>query len=519
MGPNGPKTRNPGKAGSLRFLSAMAAAAVLSVPDAARAAPGDELWRFYADFGVTVVNAGLDLSGNGGKDVLVGSEDDSLYLVEGKGAGAGSALWAAAFRASVSAAMFVPDLNGDGRPDVAGGDQLGLIQAVSGASGQPLWKFLTFGTVLGLALVPDVNGDGVDEVAAGSENDTVYVLSGKPDGLLGKVLWQFGFSGDKKGPPGGGGNPNAAASGKEAPAPPKDIPSGANSLAVLKGAGSSAFGLVVGTNVDTVYCLPTGGGVPKWKAGLPGDIWQVAAFPDQDGDGIYEVLAACGADMAYLLKGSTGETIWSHPVSMGAVSLAITPDMDGDGKPDALIGDGGGRVHCVPGAAQGVGVNAAWTYDFGDTSTILSIAPMGDLDKDGKPDCVVGTSSDLVALLNGKGGKTWSVNLGGEVTGVADLGDVDGNGTSDVGAGTLKGYASAHSGGGPASTFARAIRLAGPGGSRGSARSGFRREPGGPSGFLIRSPARAGEGFRADGRSVPGMPPPPAASPLPVTDK
>lgn len=479
---------------------------------AAPAAPGDELWRFYADFGVTVLAESPDLSGNGGKDALVGSEDDSLYLVEGKGPGAGNALWSAAFRSSLSAAMSVPDLNGDGRPDVAGGDQLGLIQALSGGNGQALWKFLTFGTVLSLASVPDVNGDGVAEVAAGSENDTVYVLSGKPDGLLGKVLWQFGFSGDKKGPPDGGGKPKTASTGAAAPPPPQDIASGANSLAVLKGK-DGAFGLAVGTNVDTVYCLPTAGGAPKWKTGLPGDAWKVAAFPDQDGDGIDEVLVACGADMAYLLKGSTGDIIWSHPVSMGAVSLAVSPDMDGDGKPDALIGDGGGRVHCVSGDMQGAGINAIWTYDFGDTSTILSIAPMGDVDKDGKPDCAVGTSSDLVALLNGKGGKTWSVNLGGEVTGVADLGDVDGNGTSDVGAGTLKGFATAHFGGGPASTFARGILPSGPRESRGSLRSGFRRGAGGGSGFLIRSPARAGAGFHADGRSVPAAPPLPASTP------
>jgi len=473
------------------------------------ASPGDELWRFYADFGVTVMVPIDDLSGNGGKDVLVGSEDDSLYLVEGKGPKAGNQIWSRPFKSTLSTAAPVPDLNGDGKTDVVAGDQFGLIGCYSGATGDTLWLAITFGTILSLTAVPDVNGDNIPDIAAGSENDTVYMYSGKQSSKLGKPLWQFGFSDGKRGPPGVAGKTTAAPSGA-------GVPSGANSLAVLlDGKGGGAFGLAVGTNVDTVYCLPMAGGAPKWKTGLPGDIWQVAAFPDQDGDGIDEVLAACGADMAYLLKGSTGEIIWSHPVFQGAVSLAVTPDMDGDGKPDALIGDGGGRVHCVPGAAHGADVKAAWTYDFGDTSTILSIAPMGDVDKDGKPDCAVGTSNDLAALLNGKGGKTWSVNLGGEVTGVADLGDVDGNGTSDVGAGTLKGFAAAYLGGGPTSTsftFARGNRLSGPGDSHGSARSGFQREYGGGSGFLIRSPARTG--FHADGRSVPAASPLPATSPI-----
>ena len=80
----------------------------------ASAAPGDQLWRFYADFGVTVVEPSPDLSGNGGKDVLVGSQDDSLYLVEGKGPQAGNQLWAVGFLSTLSAAASVPDLNGDG---------------------------------------------------------------------------------------------------------------------------------------------------------------------------------------------------------------------------------------------------------------------------------------------------------------------------------------------------------------------------------------------------------------------
>jgi hypothetical protein len=439
--------------GTIVRMDRIAALSMLCAGIAGAALPGEQLWRFYADFGVTVVEPAPDVSGNGGRDVLVGSEDDSLYLVEGRGPQAGNQLWSAAFKSTLSAATAIPDVNGDGKPDVAGGDQLGLIQAMSGATGQALWKYLTFGTVLSLISVPDANGDGIADVAAGSENDTVYCLSGKSDGILGKVIWQFGFSGIKHGPPGDVGRPKAGAAGP----PPKDTPSGANSLALLRQNGGT-FGIAVGTSADTVYCLATATGAPKWKAGLPGDIWKLAAFPDQDGDGISEVLAACGADMAYLLKGANGEVIWSHPVSLGALSVAVTDDMDGDGNADALIGDGGGHVACVSGAAKGAGVKAVWTYDFGDTSSVLSVTAMGDVDKDGKPDCAAGTSNDVAAVLTGKGVKAWSVNLGGEVSAVADIGDVDGNGTSDLGVGTAMGFASALFGGGPAPVLSRETR-------------------------------------------------------------
>jgi hypothetical protein len=201
---------------------------------------------------------------------------------------------------------------------------------------------------------------------------------------------------------------------------------------------------------------------------LPGDIWKVVAFPDQDGDGVEEVLLACGADAGYLLSGKDGKKLWSHAVSLGAVSVAVSPDATGDGKPDALIGDGAGHVHCVAGdaATNGGAVPAAWTFDFGDTSTILSIAALGDVDGDGRSECVVGTSNDVAALVTGLGVKGWSVNMGGDVNQVGSLGDIDGNGKADAVAGAETGYASALSGAGPVVGIAPRARPSGAGLSR-----------------------------------------------------
>lgn len=422
----------------------LAAALALGSATGAAAGLGDPIWKFFADFSVTVAEPIPDVTGNGGMDALIGSEDDSLYLVEARGAGAGKQVWSAAFRSTLSAAVGMPDLDGDGKPEAAAGDQLGLIAVLGGADGKAHWKFLTFGTVLSLAVLPDADGDGAADLAVGSENDTVYCLSGKPGSALGKSIWQFAAPGGKKaGPPIDPPKPGA----KTAAQPPKDGPVGANALSLLRGKDGAAFGLAVGTSVDTVYCLNAASGAVKWKTGLPGDIWKTAAFPDQDGDGVEDLLLACGADAGYLLSGATGAVIWSHAVSLGATAVAAAPDMDGDGKPDALIGDGNGTVHCVPGAAKGAGVKAAWTYAFGDTSTILSIAVPGDMDKDGRADCAVGTSGDTAAILSGKGARMFATGLGGQVVSVAAMGDLDGNGSPDWIAGSEMGFAQALSGG------------------------------------------------------------------------
>lgn len=436
------------KGAFLLLLTALASQAGATV--------GDPLWKFFASRSVIVVEPMQDLSGNGGMDVLVGAADDTLYLVEGRGPKAGNQLWEVPFNSTLSAAVALPDVNQDGWDDVVAGDEEGLIQGISGSTGKVLWKFFTFGTVISALAIPDANGDQVGDVVLGSENDTVYCLSGKSTGM-GKPIWRFGLPKLRR-----GGGPDisalAAASGSFEAIPRHADITGVNSLAAVH-KGKDLKCVATGTSVDTLYCLDAKTGGSQWKTGFNGDIWKVVAFPDQDGDGIEEVLAACGADMAYLLKGSTGEILWAYPVKMGATTVSSAPDLSGDGKADALVGDGSGRVHCVSGAARGRGVSAVWVYDFGDTSTILSICPLGDGDGNGKAEIAVGTSGNKAAILTGAGAKAWSIDLGGDAQ-VANAGDLDGNGTSDLVAGTRMGYAAAFSGGGKTSRLAPSGRSA-----------------------------------------------------------
>jgi len=161
------------------------------------------------------------------------------------------------------------------------------------------------------------------------------------------------------------------------------------------------------------------------------------------------------------LNGATGAVIWTHAVTAGATAVAVAPDMSGDGKPDALIGDGNGAIHCVPGNSTGVS-HSAWMYSFGDGSTITSIAVPGDLDKDGRTECVVGTSNDSVALIDGKGKRLWALDLGGQVNAVAAPGDLNGDTLPDWVAGAETGFAEAFSGAGATVGIIRPAAAFGP---------------------------------------------------------
>src|SRR4051812_45549535 len=96
--------------GSKAVIGFLAAACVMA--PARAAAMGESLWKFFANFNVTVVEPIDSIAGSGSQHLLIGSQDDSLYLVETSGAGAGKQAWAAAFQSTLSSAAALPDLDG-----------------------------------------------------------------------------------------------------------------------------------------------------------------------------------------------------------------------------------------------------------------------------------------------------------------------------------------------------------------------------------------------------------------------
>jgi hypothetical protein len=428
---------------------------IMAVAAFAAGKEGVALWSYSANSWITALAPIQDLSdpGNGGEDLLAGSADDTLYCLEGRGMQRGGELWRVACRSSVTAVASTPDLDGDGRADAVAGDQANIIQCVSGGSGAVLWKNILYGAPLDIAVIPDLNGDNVADVVVASEDDTVYCFSGAVAGMtksvqLGIIVWKFGTAGTVKKPL------SAMAKSMQGPPPSKKRPQGANSVTVVQDAGArKTFGIVVGASSDTVFCLAAQAAstppLALWKVSTPGDVWDVQRCDDVDGDQVDDVIVACGADIAYLLSGKTGAVLWSLPVTYGAQVVIAVADLNNDGLNDGVVGDGAGSVYCVSGATRGTNVAPLWKYAIGDTSTILTLSTVGDVNSDGKADCAAGSSNDMVYLLSGSNGAViWSANTQGTVYASTAIADVNGDNRTDLAVGSGSSLATVYSGNG-----------------------------------------------------------------------
>jgi len=323
-------------------------------------ASGAELLRLEGDsafdaFGSAVAAAGdVDLDGHA--DLLVGAPRGtpaagSAELRSGRD---GSLLLRLVGRAAGDrfgqALAGVGDLDGDGRPELAvgapgsdaGGSSAGELTVFSGADGEPLWR-VTGGSwdQLGRAVCAagDVDGDGSPDLAVGVpfsdagafNGGAVYVLSGRNGGRLRSMLGEG--IGDQLG-----------------------------------------FALAGGTDADL-------DGVPDLLCVAPGA----------------ENASLIDAGAAELRSGADGRVLTRVYGREDAAYLAAADflgDLDGDGRPELLVGAASagtaqqGRVRVVSGAdgselAEHVGLRSRdW---FG-----ASVAALGDLDGDGRPDFAVG---------------------------------------------------------------------------------------------------------------------------------
>jgi hypothetical protein len=183
---------------------------------------------------------------------------------------------------------------------------------------------------------------------------------------------------------------------------------------------------------------------------------------DLDGDGVPEIAAGAPQDdfvtgSASVYSGATGATeLELNPIEIRGLfggSLASIGDIDGDGVPDLIVGApfttrpeayGVGSVLVFSGASGNLLYNFLGTE--GGTYMGWSVAGLGDLDGDGIPEIAIGTpyasvggniGVGNVAVRSGATGELIYLFEGqsvGDFLGwsVAGIGDLDGDGVSDV---------------------------------------------------------------------------------------
>lgn len=365
------------------------------------------------------------------------------------------------------------DLDGDGVQDLIAGAPYsslgvtvgGIARAYSGRTGSVLhtWLGSTPGTLFGwsVSAAGDANNDGVDDVAIGEPGTSpagkVHVYSG---GTYALIVTRTGLAGENNGMSVGGGL-DVNLDGYD------DVIAGATS-------GNGKVRVYTGNPATLMTTIWT------WTGDASADFFGRAAASagDLDNDGFGDVVVGAplndvngsGAGQVRAFSGRTGGTplIWTWYGDSGAdglgESVAGAGDVDGDGWDDVIAGapyddDLGaerglariwsGRTGSVIRTLHG---DVDWLY-FG-----TSVAGLGDVDGDGKSEVAVGGTHGggvyfwgAVRVFSGAtGGELYTVygdaldayELGFSA---AHAGDVNGDGRGDliVGASETTGYAGA----------------------------------------------------------------------------
>ena len=175
---------------------------------------------------------------------------------------------------------------------------------------------------------------------------------------------------------------------------------------------------------------------------------------DLDGDGVPDIVvgasqndeAGSNAGKIYAISGADYSVIFS---ALGEASndrlgfsVAIAGDVDGDGTDDVIAGaprhdDGGpdsGRAYVF--LAPSGAVHHVFGSSADDEEVGYDVDGLGDIDGDGLSDLLVGTDSDTAYVYRGGDGSlaypVWDKQAGVEFgTRVTGLGDVDGDGDGD----------------------------------------------------------------------------------------
>ncbi|MEQ9105726.1 MAG: FG-GAP-like repeat-containing protein [Rhodothermales bacterium] len=321
------------------------------------------------------------------------------------------------------------------------GSMRGRVYTYSSRTGELLWS--ATGTAdggrlgMGIEAAGDVNADGIPDVVAGAPfAGEVFVWSGsdgtqlhhfKPENAPGR----FGSSVRGVGDINGDGYGDIVVG----------EPGGGNAPGrahVFSGQDGSLLMLLMGSQPGDQFGSTVHGGTNASEA------WILVGAPGHQGGGLAYLYKGVGSSPAFVLRPDAGAG------RFGGMFMSVVGDVNADGTPDLYVADwadsstaqGVGKIYVFSGVDGSVLLRKAGEA-AGDGFGI-GVADTGDVNGDGHDDLLVGAwqhasaavSGGKLYLLSGKDGELLASvtgNVPGETLGfdTTHVGDVDGDGHTD----------------------------------------------------------------------------------------
>ncbi|HEY4752001.1 MAG TPA: FG-GAP-like repeat-containing protein, partial [Candidatus Limnocylindrales bacterium] len=389
-----------------------------------------------------------DLDGDGKQEIVIGSLDGQVYAYRSDG----TLMWkryldSSAQAGGIQGSPAVGDIDHDGHLDVVVGSENGWVFALDGRTGalKPGWPQFTGWNadypkncatdactgVVSSATLADLDGDGTLEVIVGSYSHKLWVWNYQGQVLPGwpRDVWDGIASGAAVGDINGDGRPEIVIG--------SDV---ANDCASCPPFGSLAKGGLL-----HAFTL-AGKELQGWPVHTDSFMHSTPALADLDGDGKPEVIAGAGifgdnpairGRTLVALRGD-GSRLWSFQANSQIIGAPTVGDVNGDGKPEIAIDDYAGYTYLLSASGSPIWSNSGVTPRAPNGSGADFAAPvLADVTGDGRPEVITADSNWHVKAFDAATGAVVAdTGTTFPVWGSPAVGDIDGNGTNEVVAGS-----------------------------------------------------------------------------------
>lgn len=269
-----------------------------------------------------------------------------------------------------------------------------------------MWWFDTHDSSFGQTAMDDIDHDGHPELVFGCyRNDSMVYALNAQDGSL---LWKFNASGSAE---------------------------GCNDTAPLifdvDNDGYKEVIVAASCNPKT-FCLNGSTGSIKWQTPTRGSD-SPPTIADIDNDGILDIIHGEFGGYVICINGNNGSIKWEIPVDVNSwIQTAPTiVDLDGDNQLDFVVAtwhfSNNNKIYAFRGNNQSL----LWSYNLADV--VYHGTAVADLDKNGKPELIIGDYSGKLYVFKGETGDTlWTFNAGAYIGSPVSTGDLNGDGYCEV---------------------------------------------------------------------------------------